>query len=168
MKNFLKKSLMFWWKLFDEFGNSPWRIHQLSLTSLPVRQGEFFCLSIYMEVGVSTLHPIHLASFFAIICVCIFICFVIQSVAKDLVNIKRSGCYGDPSSLRSSGWQKEVWWIGWRVWEQTFMYICMRMDKIASLKIIATFANKPDYLCKTSYSYCFYFWLLPLVATRKP
>ena len=25
MKKFLKKSLMFWWKLFDEFTNGPWR-----------------------------------------------------------------------------------------------------------------------------------------------
>ena len=33
---------------------------------LQVRQGAFFCLSIYMKVGVSTLHPIHLASFFVI------------------------------------------------------------------------------------------------------
>ena len=39
MKNFLKNSLMFWWKLLDEFVNAPWRVEESPLTHLPVRQG---------------------------------------------------------------------------------------------------------------------------------
>ena len=74
MKNFLKKSLMFSWKLLDEFMNAPWRVEEFPLTRLHVRQGEWngvlengwigwfdemFPFPIYMKVCVSTLHPIH-------------------------------------------------------------------------------------------------------------
>ena len=40
MKNFLKKSLMNWAKLFDAFLYSLWRMTHHALTYCPVRQGE--------------------------------------------------------------------------------------------------------------------------------
>ena len=35
MKNFLKNLLMFWWKLLDEFINSPWHIRKIILVRFP-------------------------------------------------------------------------------------------------------------------------------------
>jgi len=65
--------------------------------------------SIYKEVCVSPLHSIHLASYFwqLFVPICrlflssVSFVFVIQSEAKDLVNISRSGYYRDFSDKSS-------------------------------------------------------------------
>jgi len=143
MKSFSEKLFIFCSIRLDESVNSPWRIgnwswriRKLFLTGGPACQAEFFLCELFAtflyiqgSLCFNPSPPSPCLLFLAIICAYIVVrfyhpfpsflssvsfIFVIQSVAKDLVNIKRRGCYRDfsdwvlnnsSSSLRSSGWK---------------------------------------------------------------
>ena len=95
MKSFLKNLLMFWWKLLDEFINSPWHIRKIILVRFPSFQErtlDFNLLEIKKKVRklMSFLSPfckLFILNVFGVTAISFFFCHLLSpryfSVTRD-------------------------------------------------------------------------------------